>query len=459
MANSVFPSQTKKQHEKPSSNVELVVQENIVHQWQSAINTLAQREREMINMSKQFVEHIKTARDETNLMLQANQTMLEEIRRRGLQLKKLEVFFAEFPLPHSLRQPVASAFLSVGINMPWWTAKLDPPIPEQMQSFSDTEPLDAEDLCARLRSLIEIKDQLTQTILDEQARHEAEMQSFILQHKQSVSAAHDNAILASTHWTIERLTLQSKIQEKETEIQVLNQELNLLKQRGTPSPPFFGVSKMRSRLDPQSHVILTLPKPNEANMAIEFNRPSPDYDGAMVSPRTRSVTISLPSPRASQIEIPNTTHNVNLKRWSGSHPEQAHEQQQHASRTFPNETLTFSSLNAPLSSPRLSPGDAQTKLQHQNLHDQWQKQLLLMHSKHASLHPDLQASMLRGLKGTKMHSEFRGQGEGAVGSPLSDAMDLLRTARCGKGEQSPRTVSSVGNVKSQQRDTDGLEGN
>jgi hypothetical protein len=450
MSNSAFLPQAR---DKPLSTMKLLGKQHIVHEWQSAIDSLAQREREMIDMSKQFVEHITMTRDEMNMMLQANQTMLEESRRRGLQLKKLEAFFAEFPLPFSLRQPVASAFLSVGINMPWWTAaRPEPPMPQQVSSFSSTEAHDVEDLCARLRSLIEIKDQLTQKILDEQARHEAEMQSFILHHKQLISAAQDNAILASTHWTIERLTMQSKIKEKETDIKILNQELNRLQQ---------GMSNMRNRSDPRSHVILTLPKPKEADMMLGVNRPSSrqEEDGVIVSPRMRSATISQPSPRTSQSETPNAKLHISMERLSGKDMEQTREQQQqqkyeqqqqqqqqqHAPRTFPIESLIFNSLNNPLSSPRLSPGDKSSKLQHQHMHDQWQQQLFVMNGKHASPHPD----MLRGLKGTKMHGEYRGQGERAIGGSDNDAVGIFRSA--GFGKQSPRTVSGVGRVNNQQR--------
>jgi hypothetical protein len=457
MSDSAFLPQA---HDKPLSTIKMLGTEHIVHEWQSAIDSLAQREREMIDMSKQFVEHINMTRDEMNMMLRANQTMLEESRRRGLQLKKLEAFFAEFPLPYSLRQPVASAFLSVGISMPWWTARPEPPIPQQVSNFSSTEAHDVEDLCARLRSLIEIKDQLTQKILDEQARHEAEMQSFILHHKQLVSAAQDNAILASTHWTIERLTMQSKIKEKETDIKILNQELNRLKQEMI----------MRDRSDSRSHVILTLPKPKEADMMVGVDRPSTheEEDGVMVLPRMRSATISQPSPRTKQSETPNAKLHINTERLSGKYLEQASEQQQqqqqqqqqHAPGTFPTESLIFNSLNNPLSSPRLSPGDKSSKLQHQHLHDQWQQQLFVMHSKQASLHSGAaHASMLRGLKGTKMHGEFRGQGEGAIGSSDNDAVGLLRSAGCGKREQSPRTVSGVGKVNNQQRGAEAFEGN
>ena len=52
--------------------------EEILQEWQSAIELLDVREREMSTMSKDFIEYTKAEKMEKDLLLQANQTMLEE---------------------------------------------------------------------------------------------------------------------------------------------------------------------------------------------------------------------------------------------------------------------------------------------------------------------------------------------------------------------------------------------
>ena len=203
--------------------------EQILREWESTHEALLQREREMVDMSSSFIQHIKSARAESEALLQANQSMLEESRRRGQQLKKLEAFFASFPLPYSLRQPVSAAFFSVGIQMPWnSTAK--PEQRDQQVSFSDTNIHDGEDLCTKLQIMVGIKDQLAQKLLDQQVEHEAEMEAFILHHKNSMAIAHHNSMLATAQWTLDRLTLETRIREKEVRVKKLVQETFLLKQ-------------------------------------------------------------------------------------------------------------------------------------------------------------------------------------------------------------------------------------
>lgn len=204
--------------------------EHILQEWESTHETLLQREREMVDMSRDFIGHIKSARAESEALLQANQSMLEESRRRGQQLKKLEAFFTAFPLPHSIRQPVADAFMSVGITLPWYsTARLEQR-EQRKPSFSDTDIHDSEDLCTNLQIAVAIKDHLAQKLLDQEVAHEAEMEAFVLHHKNSIGIAHHNSMLATAQWTMDRLALETKIREKEVRVKKLVQETYLLKQ-------------------------------------------------------------------------------------------------------------------------------------------------------------------------------------------------------------------------------------
>jgi hypothetical protein len=206
-----------------------LTKEYILQEWESTHETLLQREREMVNMSRDFIGHIKSARAESEALLQANHSMLEESRRRGQQLKKLEAFFTAFPLPHSIRQPVAEAFMSVGIQLPWYsTARLEHR--EQKPFFSDTDIHDSEDLCTNLQIAVAIKDQLAQKLLDQKVAHEAEMEAFVLHHKNSIGTAQHNSMLATAQWTMDRLALESRIREKEVRVKKLVQETYLLKQ-------------------------------------------------------------------------------------------------------------------------------------------------------------------------------------------------------------------------------------
>ncbi len=399
---------------KPLSTVKLFTKEHVLQEWQSAIIALAQRETEMISMSNEFAEYINSVRDQMDAMLQANHTMLEESRRRGLHLKKLEAFFAEFPFPYSLRQPVATAFLSVGIQMPWWTGRSEPQ--QLMPNFSDTDISDAEDLCARLRSVLEIKDELTQKLLDSQARHEEEMESFVLYHKKSIATAQHNAMLSVSNWTVERLTLQSKIQEKEAEIKIVNQELQLLKQ---------GMEKLRGQTNwsvPQTQLLEHLSRKKDANKMFEISRsPVPLMNGehAAFSPRMRESKVS----QQSKFDIMPVFQSyvqqkgVGLTQQHSDHFRCEPQQNDHSFNT-PREEQPTSAMR----SPSLI----------QSLAVQQQRQYSELQSVTSPLTPV--ASMqngVRGLKGTKICSEFRG----------------YRAVRFLDGPSSTRAVTDAGQLQ------------
>jgi hypothetical protein len=368
--------------------VKLFTKEHVLQEWQSAIIALAQRETEMISMSKEFAEYINTVRDQMDAMLQANHTMLEESRRRGLHLKKLEAFFAEFPFPYSLRQPVATAFLSVGIQMPWWTGRSEPQ--QLMPKFSDTDISDAEDLCARLRSVLEIKDQLTQKLLDSQARHEEEMESFVLYHKKSIATAQHNAMLSVSNWTVERLTLQSKIQEKEAEIKIVNQELQLLKQ---------GMEKLRGQTNwslPQTHMLEHLSRKKDANKMLEISRSPPLMNGehAAFSPRMREAKVS----QQSKFDIMPVFQSYVREKGMGL-------TQQHSDHFRCEPQQNDHSFNA----PREEPSSAmRSPSLIQSLTVQQQRQHSELQNVTSPLIPAASTpNGVRGLKGTKICSEFR----------------------------------------------------
>ena len=260
--------------------------EEILQEWQSAIELLDVREREMSTMSKDFIEYTKAEKMEKDLLLQANQTMLEESRRRGLHLKKLEAFFASCHLPYYLQQPIASAFMSIGIRMPWWTGNSEP----QEPSYLHTDVADAENVYSRLKSAIEANDQLTQKSLDVQAQHEAEMESLHLHHKKSIDLVQHQAMISAALWSIERLTLQSKIQEKETDAKILNQSINhLLKQ---------GMEKLytQNKASSQAHSMDHQPKINHP-----ITMPSTDRS-LHVSERVQSL-LSPRTPRSEDVSI------------------------------------------------------------------------------------------------------------------------------------------------------------
>ena len=398
--------------QKPLSTVQLFSKEHILQEWKSAIIDLAQREREMMSMSKDFAEYIKSAKDEMDVMLQANQTMLEESRRRGLHLKKLEAFFAEFPIPYSLRQPVASAFMSVGIEMPWWTGKFEPQQP--MPNFADTDIVDAEDLCLRFRSVLEMKDQLAQKLLDLQAEHEEEMEAFILHHKKSIITAQHNAMLSATHWTIEKMTLQSRVQEKEAEVKIMQQELQLLKQ---------GIEKMHAHSDvtaSQSCLLEQSSKKEDVNRILEIDRSPPvanTHQSGAFSPRTRAVTISH--------DIPSVSSSAQGQSAGFCHEDSACAQQK-------NQELVDTPRNGQHSSEILYPSLSSSS---HGVHQQWVPQQPQQQSKESPQH--LVASMtnmFRGIKGTKISSEFRNaRTERSLNSPgstktMSDAEDNLQVA-------------------------------
>jgi hypothetical protein len=384
---------------KPLSTVQLFSKEHILQEWKSAICDLAQRETEMMTMSKDFAEYIKSVKEEMDVMLQANQTMLEESRRRGLHLKKLEAFFAEFPFPHSLRQPVASAFMSVGIQMPWWNGQLETQQPVPV--FADTDIVDTEDLCLRFRSVLEMKDHLAQKLLDSQARHEEEMEALILHHKKSVITAQHNAMLSVTHWTIEKMTLQSRIQEKEAEVKIMQQELQLLKQ---------GIEQTHVHSDftaSQSRLLDQLSKKKEVNRILEIDRSMPLANRHQIgafSPRTTAVMISH--------DIPFGSSNVLGQSAGFYHEDTACTQQQHKELVdTPRNSLQHSSATPYLSLSSIS--DA--------VHQQWVPQQSEQHNKDSPQHLVASMSnMFRGLKGTKICSEFRNSRiERSLGSPGS----------------------------------------
>jgi hypothetical protein len=411
--NAASPSRTESAHQKPPSTVQLFGKERILQEWQSSMDALSQRDKEMVTMSKEFADYINSARDEMDVMLQANHTMLEESRRRGLHLKKLETFFADFPFPYSLRQPVASAFLSVGIQMPWWNGKSEPK--QLMPNFSDTDVVDAEDLCSRFKSVLEMKDQLTQQLLDVQSKHEEEMESFILYHKKSIATAQQNAMLSATHWTIERLTLQSRLQERETEIKVLNQEIDMLKE---------SMEKLRRR----SNIAVSheqMARKHNGNNSLESDWSVHVNDRELAySPRNRIVTTQqqLTFDR-SPILSPS---NMQLK---GEASSQSHEDNLWALQQYQQ------SINTPREGPPSSITPSHS-VSHSVAQNQWQRQQPERLNKES--HPvGSMSNMVRGLKGTKICSEFRvNRAEKTVGGPAStriksDAVEYIHMAGFG----------------------------
>lgn len=396
--NAASPSRTESAHQKPPSTVQLFGKERILQEWQSSMDALSQRDKELVTMSKEFADYINSARDEMDVMLQANHTMLEESRRRGLHLKKLETFFADFPFPYSLRQPVALAFLSVGIQMPWWNGKSEPK--QLMTNFSDSDIVDAEDLCSRFKSVLEIKDELTQQLLDSQSKHEEEMESFILYHKKSIATAQQNAMLSATHWTIERLTLQSRLQERETEIKVLNQQIDLLKES-------METLRRRSTIA-VSHEQMV--RKHNGNNSLDSDWSAHINDGELASsPRNKIVTtqqqltfdrspILSPSNMQRKGEASSQSHEDNL--WAL----QQYQQSINTPREGPPSSIT------PNHSVSHSSPVAQNPWQRQQT--EW------LHKESHSV--GSMSNMVRGLKGTKICSEFRvSRAERTTGGPAS----------------------------------------
>jgi hypothetical protein len=273
---------------KPVSTIEMLSKEQILEEWRAAVDSLAQRDKEMMQMSNDFEELIQSTQQDMDELLHANQTMMEESRRRGLHLKKLEVFFAEFPLPYSLRMPIATAFSSVGIDMPWWCQKVEKQ--QKMPTFSDFDVPDSDELCSDLRDVVEIKDRLAERLVEEQARHEAEMETFKLHHVKSIAVARQNAMLKTAEWTVTKLKLQSRIQEKEAEVKSLKQQLYLLKK---------GMEGMQGRnSNPSSHsqILEHLSQKTEYNKILESDSLTAiggDYASSS-SRRPKTSTVPLP---------------------------------------------------------------------------------------------------------------------------------------------------------------------